>query len=77
MAGRREAPEPALGLDPRVPAIHVFSLGQLSKSWMPGEQGLCSGRRSRTRVPGMTSLWRCYDDKAAVSAPALWRNMPR
>src|SRR6185437_835868 len=27
-----------------------------AKTWMPGTMGLCSGRRSRTRVPGMTIL---------------------
>jgi hypothetical protein len=26
-----------------------------AKMWMPGTMGLCSGRRSRTRVPGMTA----------------------
>ncbi|MGC1559695.1 MAG: hypothetical protein WA820_07605, partial [Bradyrhizobium sp.] len=37
-----------------VPAIHVFAEIGSQKTWMPGTIGLCWGRRSRTRVPGMT-----------------------
>jgi hypothetical protein len=38
-----------------VPAIHVF-LFKSSKDVDARHNGMCSGRRSRTRVPGMTSF---------------------
>ncbi|MDR6302871.1 hypothetical protein GGQ85_000551 [Nitrobacter vulgaris] len=39
------------GMPGLLPAIPVLVR---SKTWMPGAMGLCSGRRSQTRVPGMT-----------------------
>jgi hypothetical protein len=37
-------------------AIHVFAASTKVKRGCPGTMGLCSGRRSRTRLPGMT-VW--------------------
>jgi len=45
MAGRCETPEPALGLDPRVPAIHVLGLPRLEVAGRPRRDTLRAGRK--------------------------------
>jgi len=49
------------GLDP---AIHVLS-ADLSEDVDARHKGLCSGRRSRTRVPGMTVEMKCVPKRNA------------
>ena len=51
-------PKDGVALARLCPAIHGFLADWLSRTWMPGTMGLCSGRRSRTRVPGMTTSLR-------------------
>jgi hypothetical protein len=52
-----------------VPAIHVFFRAHDRKTWMPGPMGLCLGRRSRTRVPGMTKTLEHFDAFDIVVVP--------
>jgi mRNA interferase MazF len=52
-----------------IPAIHVFSCRDTGKTWMPGTMGLCSARRSRTRIPGMTKTLEHFDAFDIVVVP--------